>query len=88
MELGHTRRMVTAALTGELSDVSTHADPVFGLHIPEHVEGVPADVLRPRETWADPGKYDRQAEKLAGMFRDNFQKFAGNVSESVRNAGP
>jgi len=88
MELKYTRRMITAALGGELDAVGTHPDPVFGLEIPDHVEGVPDEVLRPRETWADPAEYDEQAEKLAGMFRDNFEKFAANVSEGVRRAGP
>ncbi|HUE77306.1 MAG TPA: phosphoenolpyruvate carboxykinase (ATP), partial [Longimicrobiales bacterium] len=41
MKLAHTRRMVAAALTGELDDVGTHHDPVFGLQIPERVPDVP-----------------------------------------------
>ena len=88
MKLAHTRTMVTAALTGQLADVRTHTDPVFGLHIPAHVRGVPDEVLHPRLTWEDPGAYDEQAEKLAQMFRDNFEKYAANVTEGVRNAGP
>ncbi len=88
MELTHTRRMVTAALTGELDGARTHTDPVFGLEIPDHVRGVPDEVLRPRQTWEHPAAYDEQAKKLAGMFRDNFERFAANVSEKVRQAGP
>jgi len=88
MELAHTRRMVTAALTGELDNVGFHADPVFGLEIPNHVRGVPDEVLLPRQTWEHPTEYDEQAEKLAGMFRENFKKFADNVTEGVRQAGP
>ncbi|MBW3552383.1 MAG: phosphoenolpyruvate carboxykinase (ATP) [Gemmatimonadetes bacterium] len=88
MNLAHTRRMVTAALTGELADVPTHRDPVFGLEVPDHVDGVPDEVLRPRDTWKDPEAYDEQAEKLVGMFRDNFETFAPNVSKEVRDAGP
>ncbi|MFW6330963.1 MAG: phosphoenolpyruvate carboxykinase (ATP) [Gemmatimonadota bacterium] len=88
MELSHTRRMVRAALNGELADVRTYTDPVFGLQVPDHVPGVPDELLRPRQTWEHPSEYDRQAEELAGMFRQNFEKFAANVSEGVRNAGP
>ena len=51
MNLAHTRAMVTAALSGALETVSTTQDPVFGLHIPESVPGVPAQVLTPRGTW-------------------------------------
>jgi phosphoenolpyruvate carboxykinase (ATP) len=88
MKLEHTRRMVTAALTGELDDVRTHEDAVFGLHIPDHVHGVPDEVLRPRQTWDHPEEYDEQAARLRDMFRENFQKFAANVAEAVRDAGP
>jgi phosphoenolpyruvate carboxykinase (ATP) len=44
-------------------------------------------VLVPRGTWPDGDAYDAQAKKLAGMFRDNFSKFAG-ASEAIRDAGP
>ncbi|MDX1675540.1 MAG: phosphoenolpyruvate carboxykinase (ATP) [Longimicrobiales bacterium] len=86
--LRHTRRMVTAALTGELEDARYHEDPVFGLEVPDHVRGVPDEVLRPRQTWEQPSDYDDQAQALAEMFRENFEKFASGVSESVRAAGP
>jgi phosphoenolpyruvate carboxykinase (ATP) len=88
MKLSHTRAMVRAVLSGELDHVKTHADPVFGLHIPQSVPGVPDEVLDPRSTWSDPAAYDTAAAKLAGMFRENFGKFADGVSEAVRNAGP
>ena len=88
MKLGHTRAMVAALLAGKLDDVATETDPVFGLAVPTRVPGVPDEVLRARDTWSDPAAYDAQAQKLAGMFRQNFQKFADQVSEEVRAAGP
>jgi phosphoenolpyruvate carboxykinase (ATP) len=88
MSLTHTRAIVRAALSGQLDDVPTHPDPVFGLHIPASVPGVPNDVLDPRSTWPDARAYDRQAGDLARMFRENFEKFSDGVSEAVRRAGP
>jgi phosphoenolpyruvate carboxykinase (ATP) len=88
MKLAYTRTMVLAALSGELAEVGTHTDPVFGLQIPDQVKGVPAEVLQPRSTWADPAAYDAKAKKLAEMFRENFKKFEAQVSEAVRKAGP
>jgi phosphoenolpyruvate carboxykinase (ATP) len=88
MNLGHTRAVVTAVLSGALDNAQTMKDPVFGLHIPNHVPGVPDAVLQPRQTWPDAAKYDEQAQKLAGMFRENFKKFAADVSEDVIKAGP
>jgi phosphoenolpyruvate carboxykinase (ATP) len=60
---------------------------VFGLSVPIAVPEVPPEVLVPRDTWSDGALYDAQAKKLAGMFRDNFNKFGG-ASEAIRNAGP
>jgi phosphoenolpyruvate carboxykinase (ATP) len=88
MDLGHTRAMVRAALAGQLDQVPTEADPVFGLQIPKAVPGVPASVLRPRETWQDGAAYDQQARRLADMFRENFSKFADSVPAAVVDAGP
>lgn len=88
MKLAYTRRMVSAALSGELDQVETYTDSLFGLHVPTHVEGVPQEVLHPRNTWDDGEKYDAQATKLASMFVKNFAKFAEGVSDDVKDAGP
>ncbi len=88
MSLGHTRRMVAAALAGELDDAPMSTDPVFGLAVPRRVEGVPSEILDPRSTWKDPEAYDRRAAKLAEMFSENFSKYADGVGEEVRSAAP
>ncbi|HKG18096.1 MAG TPA: phosphoenolpyruvate carboxykinase (ATP) [Candidatus Limnocylindrales bacterium] len=88
MNINHTRTMVRAALNGELDEVETRIDPIFGFEVPLTCPGVPGDVLDPRETWQDKAGYDEQAQKLARMFTDNFQAFADGVPESVRNTGP
>jgi len=63
-------------------------DPIFGVEVPTSCPDVPADVLQPRTTWADPAAYDREAAALARMFADNFAAYADGVSEAVRRAGP
>jgi len=88
MKLSHTRRMVIAALSGELDRGSFVIDPVFGFAVPAEVEGIPEIILTPRATWKDGAAYDAQAAKLAGMFRDNFKEFAGQVPAEVAAAGP
>ena len=88
MKIAHTRAMVRAALLGKLDTVATQEDPVFGLHVPTDVPGVPGNVLTPRSTWADGEAYDAAARKLAGMFRENFQKYADRAPERIRKAGP
>jgi len=88
MKLDHTRAMLDAILAGELDDVPVTADPVFGLRVPDRVKGVPTRVLSARDTWESAEAYDRQAQKLAGMFRTNFERYSGRVDEAVRRAGP
>jgi phosphoenolpyruvate carboxykinase (ATP) len=88
ISIRHTRAMVRAALSGQLEGVETVTHPVFNLHMPLEIEGVPAEVLNPRATWVDGAAYDAQARKLAGMFQRNFQQFEAQVSSAVVNAGP
>jgi phosphoenolpyruvate carboxykinase (ATP) len=68
--------------------VATQEDPIFGLHVPTQVPGVPGNVLTPRSTWADGDAYDEAARKLADMFRQNFEKYAERAPDSVGKAGP
>jgi phosphoenolpyruvate carboxykinase (ATP) len=53
MKLSYTRTMVRAAIEGKLNEVETETDAVFGLSIPTQVEGVPSEVLVPRNAWED-----------------------------------
>jgi len=86
MDLKYTRTMVRAALAGELNDVKTETNGVFGLEMPTVIEGVPTEVLNPRNAWADGKAYDVKANELANMFRENFKKF-GMVSEEITLKG-
>jgi phosphoenolpyruvate carboxykinase (ATP) len=88
MKLSYTRAMVRAALAGKLDGVKTVTDPIFGLHVPTAIEGVPTEVLTPRNTWKDGAAYDAQAKKLAGMFSENIKKFGSAVSAGILGAGP
>jgi phosphoenolpyruvate carboxykinase (ATP) len=88
MNITWTRQMVRAALNGKLDGVETRTDPLFGVEVPLHVPDVPAEVLWPRDTWADRDAYDRQARQLAQMFVDNFEAFVDGVSEEIRAAAP
>jgi phosphoenolpyruvate carboxykinase (ATP) len=86
MSIRHTRALVRAALDGTLVHARFHKEPYFGLSIPEHVPGVPADVLDPRQAWADKAAYDRMARHLVERFEENFASFEGGVGDEVRAA--
>jgi phosphoenolpyruvate carboxykinase (ATP) len=88
IEIPYTRAMVNAALYGLLDEVEYIEDPVFGLSVPASCPGVPDEVLVPRNTWSDPGAYDEQAQKLAGMFVENFREFESQVTDEIRASGP
>ena len=63
-------------------------DEVFGLEVPTCCAHVPSQILRPRNTWVDKEAYDDAAAKLAGLFAENFKKFADDASEAIIAAGP
>ncbi len=86
MKLSYTRTMVRAAIEGKLNEVETVQDEIFGLAIPTQVEGVPSEVLVPRNAWTNPEAYDKKASELAQAFHDNFKKF-GTVSEDISLKG-
>ncbi|GMB09870.1 phosphoenolpyruvate carboxykinase (ATP) [Thermolongibacillus altinsuensis] len=86
MKLSYTRAMVQAALEGELNNVETVKDPIFGLEIPLHVPGVPDEVLQPKNTWKDPVAYEAKAKELAAKFRENFKKFK-NIDPNIEALG-
>ncbi len=88
ISIAHTRAMVNAALDGLLADVPLEREPFFGLMVPRHCPGVPDRVLNPRSTWDDPTAYDRQAARLAGMFSENFRRFADQTTAEVLAVDP
>ncbi len=88
MDLASTRLMVSAALDGSIDDVEFVRDPIFNVDIPQHVDGVEARVLNPRDTWADKEAYDETARRLAAMFVKNAAEKYPDMSDEVRAAGP
>ena len=88
MDIGHTRALLRAALTGVLNDIPFHQDPTFGLFVPDSVPGVPEEILHPRNTWRDKRAYDLVAQELIAKFSENFGEYAPKVEPTVREAGP
>ena len=88
MKLNYTRAMITAALEGKLDTASFEKHPVFGILMPAKCEGVPANILNPKNTWADKAMYDAKATELARLFITNFKKYESGVSEAILAAAP
>jgi phosphoenolpyruvate carboxykinase (ATP) len=75
MPLPHTRRMVNWILSGEHENASFHIDPVFELEVPDHIDGIPENLLHPEQTWEDKEAFIKVARNLKQGFEDNFEKF-------------
>lgn len=88
MKISYTRALLNAALDGSLGKGSFEQDSVFGIQVPTTCKGVPAEILKPRHTWADKEAYDKKARELARLFGENFRQFEDQAPPEVRAAGP
>ncbi len=88
IEIKYTRAMIEAILEGQLDNVETETDPVFGIQIPLAVKGVPKEYLFPRNTWKNPEAYDEKANELANQFIENFKEYENNVDKKILDASP
>ncbi|MTI89103.1 MAG: phosphoenolpyruvate carboxykinase (ATP) [Balneolaceae bacterium] len=88
MKLSYTRKMLSEALAGNLDNAEYITDSVFGVQVPTAVDGIPSEVLIPKNTWQNKEAYDEKAQKLAAMFAKNFKKFEKEASEEILAATP
>ncbi len=88
MSLKHTRAIIDAIHDGSLEKAATEDDAIFGMKVPTSCNGVPGAVLKPENAWKDKRGYVATAEKLAGLFHQNFQKYADVASKDIAQAGP
>ena len=88
ISIGHTRRLLDAALTGALAAVPYRRDPIFGFEVPESCPGVPSEILDPAHTWGSRDEYFRRYDGLAARFIENFKLLAAGCPREVLEAGP
>lgn len=90
IDLTLTRKMVNAALSGELNNVEYQRDQLFHLDVPKTCPGVPSEMLWPINTWQNKEAYEMHAKNLAKQFSDAFDENYGhkNIRESVVKVCP
>jgi len=88
IKLKYTRAMIDAIHAGELDEIETRRDAVFGLSTPVACPGVPSELLSPRGAWSDAAAYDAAVAKLAALFNGHFAEYADAASEEIRAAAP
>ena len=90
MDINITRRLVDAALSGELKNTKYIEDTLFHLSVPIECPGIPSEILDPRNTWEDKNAYDERAKKLASEFSAHYDKAYGgkNIDPAIRAQCP
>ncbi len=72
-----TRRLLQAAINGELDTVPTTTLPYFGFRIPTQLPALPADqtaILDPRTQWTHPEDWEHAARHLLTQFIQRLEK--------------
>ncbi len=89
MSIKATRACINAILDGSINDVEFDQTRWFRLDIPRSLNGVDSQLLNPRNSWADKQAFDNTANRLAGMFIENFKKYTTNSDDfDYTQAGP
>ena len=90
ISIQHTRALLNAALSGHLDSLEFWQDPVFGVLVPKHLDGVPDSILDPASTWPSREEYYRKYDTLAARFIENFKLLAGeeHIPAELAAAGP
>jgi len=88
MSIQTTRSCIDSILDGSADKAECNVDPIFGFSVPIELPGVDTHVLNPRNVWDNKDAYDATANKLAGMFIKNFEKYADSGSVDYTQYGP
>lgn len=84
-----TRGIIHRILDGSIDRAATKVIPVFNLEVPTSLKEVHDEILDPRDTYEDREEWNRRANKLAGLFIKNFEKYTDNEEgKSLVVAGP
>ncbi len=89
MSIKATRACINAILDGSIQKAEFDQTRWFRLHIPKALPGVDSALLNPRNAWPSPEQFDITANKLAGMFIENFKKYTvDDFDFDFTQAGP
>ena len=84
-----TRGIIDAILNGDITNAPTKKIPFFNFEVPTELPGVDANILDPRDTYADAAEWETKAKDLAQRFVKNFAKYEGNeAGKALVSAGP
>jgi phosphoenolpyruvate carboxykinase (ATP) len=87
IELKYTRRLIDAALSGELNHTSYNTLECFNLKYPIQCDGVPDNVLDQKTLWNE-NEYINSLNMLANSFIKNFDQYREHTSSDILAAEP
>ncbi|KAF9169149.1 Protein kinase C-like 1 [Mortierella sp. AD011] len=89
ISLKYSRGIIDAIHSGELKKAQYQTYPIFDLHIPIEILGIPSDVLNPAKAWkGSSAEYEQTVKKLAQLFKENFTKYQDQATPEIIAAGP
>ena len=84
-----TRGIIDAILDGAINNAPTKTIPYFNFEVPTELPGVDANILDPRDTYANAEEWNTKAQDLAQRFIKNFTKYTTNeAGKALVAAGP
>ena len=84
-----TRGIIDAILDGAIKNAPTKTIPYFNFEVPTELPGVDANILDPRDTYANAEEWNTKAQDLAQRFIKNFTKYTTNeAGKALVAAGP
>ena len=73
-------------MNNDLSEVNFRTDEQFKFQVPVELDGISAEILFPQMAWVNESDFLNQAEKVRGLFVNNFKKFYEHVDTGTRRA--
>jgi len=87
ISISNTRKIIDAILNQNINNENFNKDEIFGLMIPDKLEGIDSEILNPINAWDDKELFSSESKKLSDLFKQNFTKY-GDVVNHLKVGGP
>ena len=82
-----TRTIIDSILSKSINKSNFNKDDVFGLLIPNKLDGIEDHILNPINAWKSKEEFHLESKKLSDLFKQNFIKY-GNEVAHLKVGGP